>query len=75
MHLPTVIVGSLALLFGLVSAVLRFTHPHVFKKKEPMQHKYGPAAGNSVHVAAYTLLPIIAGAVFIYSGLRGISIF
>lgn len=74
MHTPTVIIGIIALLFGLVCAVLRHTHPELFKKLKPMQERYGRTGGYAVHFIGYTLLPAVVGAVLLAAGLRGISI-
>lgn len=42
----------------------------IFSKKEAMIKAYGKAAGEIVHIIAYTVLPIVAGSIFIFSGLR-----
>jgi hypothetical protein len=49
--------------------------PSLLNKLEPMKEKFGNSAGNFIHIIAYTIVPTVAGCVFINSGLAGRSIF
>jgi hypothetical protein len=40
-----------------------------------MKKQWGPAAGNIVHLIAYSGVPIVVGAVVVFTGLQGRSIF
>ena len=66
-----IVIGVLAILFGLFTGVARFVAPNsaVFSKLEPMKERFGPAAGTAVHVVAYTLMPLAFGAIKILQGL------
>jgi len=75
MHLPTVLIGAAAILFGIYTAWARIARPQQFAKLEAMKKSLGPTAGNVVHLIAYTLVPIGVGVVFVLTGLQGRSIF
>ena len=63
--------GVLALLFGLGTLVARFVAPNagMFAKLEPMRQRLGPRLGTAIHVVAYTVMPLVAGAVIVGSAL------
>lgn len=61
------ILGVLLLVFGVYSIFARFFAPHHLGKMEPMKKMWGERRGAVVHVVAYTLLPLVAGAVMIFS--------
>ena len=59
------LIGIFALGFGIVTLVLRFVKPQVLGKLEPMKQKFGNGLGTAIHVFFYTLVPIIAGIIFL----------
>lgn len=71
----TVGIGALAIGYGLYTAWARKTKPGQFSKLEAMKRAYGDTAGMAIHVVAYTVVPVVAGAVFLYQGLNGVSLF
>jgi len=71
----SIVIGLAAVLFGLATAVLRVTHPGMFRKLEAMQRMWGKTPGTVLHWIAYTILPILAGTTFIVAGVRGVSLF
>jgi hypothetical protein len=75
MNITTVIIGVAAILFGLYTAFLRAKQPGKLGKLEAMKKKFGATAGNLVHLIAYTVLPLVVGAVFIFSGIQGVALF
>ncbi len=75
MHLPTVLIGTAATLYGTYTAWARATRPQQFAKLEAMKKSWGPTAGTAIHVIAYTVVPIGAGIAFVVTGLQGRSIF
>ena len=66
-----IVIGVLAILFGLFTGVARFVAPNsaIFSKLEPMKERFGPTAGTAVHVVAYTLMPLVFGVLQILAGL------
>ncbi len=75
MNTTTVFIGGAAILFGLYTAFLRAKQPEKLGKLEAMKKQFGAAAGNFVHLIAYTIMPLIVGAVFIFSGFQGVALF
>ena len=75
MNWTTMALGLAMIAFGVVTAVLRQTRPQVFRKLEPMKRAWGPRAGLGVHIVGYTIVPIVAGAIFVYNGVHGFSVF
>ena len=75
MNLTTIAIGVAAIGFGLTTAYLRVTKPAAFKKLEAMKKMWGNTAGTVVHVIAYTVIPIVAGIIFLVQGISGVSFF
>lgn len=67
----SIVIGTLAILFGLFTGVARFVAPNsrIFSKLEPMKERFGATAGTAIHVVAYTLLPLAFGVLQILQGL------
>lgn len=63
------VLGLFAIAFGLYTLVLRFTNPAALGKLEPMKQRFGEHAGMAIHVVAYTLVPLVAGATWLLAGL------
>lgn len=59
--------------FGVATLILRQVKPAAFHKLEPMRQRFGNIPGTTIHVIAYSLVPIGAGIVFIIRGLAGQS--
>lgn len=58
----TVLIGILALGYGLFSLYARCSgHNEWFKKLPAMQEKFGYIAGLIIHWISYTMLPLIFG--------------
>ena len=66
-------IGAVAILFGVFTAYIRATNPSSLKKLEAMKKMWGNSAGMAIHFVAYTLVPIVAGLVFLICGFMGIS--
>ena len=71
----TTIIGVLAVCYGLYTAWARVKKPEQFVKLEAMKKQWGDKAGTTVHVIAYTVVPIVLGVVMVVRGLRGGSVF
>jgi len=75
MNYTTLTIGLFALLFGIYTLVLRTKKPEKFGKLNVMKEKYGEKAGVAIHTISYTVIPIIAGILFIVIGLKGGALF
>ena len=75
MNYTTLAIGLFVLLFGIFSLFLRVKNPEKFGKLKAMKKKYGERTGIIIHTISYTIIPIIAGIVFIVIGLKGGEIF
>jgi hypothetical protein len=75
MNYTTLAIGLLAFFFGICTLFLRVKHPQTFSKLNAMKERYGEKAGAAIHTISYTILPIIAGIIFIIIGFMGESIF
>ena len=63
------LLGIAAVGYGIFTAIMRATRPDGFGKLEAMQEQWGEGAGKTVHVIAYTVMPILVGCVLIVAGL------
>jgi hypothetical protein len=72
---PTVIIGGVAIFYGLLTIVLRAKRPSAFRKLNRMKELYGEQAGTLLHIFSYSVLPIILGIVLLVTGFQGKSIF
>ena len=68
------VIGIVALGIGLfdLGLYLRYRRgPELerwFRKLAPMRERFGMATGTTLHVAAYVVLPLVAGAVLLWRG-------
>ena len=75
MNYATLVIGLFALLFGICTLFVRVKNPEKFSKLDAMKEKYGEKAGVAIHVISYTVIPIIAGIIFIVVACMGVAIF
>ncbi|HVK95205.1 MAG TPA: hypothetical protein VM571_10840, partial [Noviherbaspirillum sp.] len=71
----TVAIGVMELLFGVYIAVSRRLQPQKMAKLEALKVLFGDKIGNLIHVSAYTVIPLVAGGIFVFAGLRGVALF
>lgn len=71
----TFFIGLAMVLFGIFTSWLRLKKPEKLGKLKILQEKCGEVWGSILHIIAYTLIPIIAGTMFIVVGLKGYAIF
>lgn len=70
------IIGVLALLYGLYTIYLRVRKDSkAWGKLEKMKEVYGEKAGTVIHIISYTIVPIAVGIVGIVSYCLGIKVF
>ncbi len=60
-------IGAFMLLAGTVTLVMRFVAPEspLFRKQEAMRERFGHQGGTAAHVVAYTVMPLIGGAILV----------
>ena len=75
MNWITIGVGIAAILYGVYTLIMRVKAPEKFGKLEAMKKFWGERAGLVVHIVGYTLLPILAGILFVIAGIRGVALF
>lgn len=75
MNTITIAVGAAAFAFGLYNAIMRRTGPQKLSRLQAMKDLFGDKTGNTVHLMAYAVTPMLAGAVFLFAGSRGVSLF
>jgi hypothetical protein len=70
------IIGILALLYGLYTIYLRVRKDSkAWGKLEKMKEVYGEKAGTVIHIISYTIVPIAVGIVGIVAYCLGIKVF
>lgn len=74
MHVPTVILGAVAILYGIYTLWARSAKPHHFPKLEVMKKQMGAGKATLIHTIAYSVIPIILGILVLMAGLSGRSI-
>ena len=65
------ILGVLAIVYGIYSYVQRKTNPENIEKLQTMIERNGEKMGHSIHLFGYTILPIIAGLLLLHAHFRG----
>ena len=70
----TIGLGVFGLGFGGYTSLLRFTNPAKLGKLQPMREKFGATTGSAIHLAAYSVAPIVFGVVMLLAGLQGVSL-
>ncbi len=68
-NMVQVLIGILALGYGLYTAYVQIKSPEKFGKLESMKRVYGDRAGKIIHFLLYTLIPIGFGLYLIATGL------
>ncbi|MFO7537704.1 MAG: hypothetical protein R6X32_06550 [Chloroflexota bacterium] len=71
----TILIGIAALCFGLYTAYLRATNPSKLGKLKAMEQQWGGNTGRTIHLIAYSVIPILFGIVTIVAGISGVSFF
>jgi len=61
-----IVIGSLAILYGAFTLVMRIKKPSAFAKLEAMKERFGEKPGYWIHVVFYSLLPLVVGGVFLH---------
>ncbi len=70
------IIGILALLYGLYTIYLRVRKDSkAWGKLERMKEVYGEKAGSAIHIISYTVVPIAIGIIGIAAYCLGIKVF
>ena len=75
MNWITIAIGVVALGFGVYSTYVRLKTPEKFGKLAAMRQQFGDIAGTIIHTVAYSVLPIVAGIIFIILGVQGGALF
>lgn len=75
MNTITIILGAAVFAFGLYNAIMRRTGPQKLSRLKAMKDLFGESTGDKVHLLAYAVTPLVAGALFLFAGSRGVSLF
>ncbi|UCG35077.1 MAG: SseB family protein [Candidatus Omnitrophota bacterium] len=65
MNYLTLIIGLVALIFGIATLIIRIKNPAKFKKLTVMKEKFGEKPGVAIHTIFYTVLPVVVGIILI----------
>lgn len=65
------VLGVLAIAYGIYSYVQRQTAPQDIEKLQDLIARNGEKMGHSIHMFGYTILPIIAGLLLLYAYYQG----
>ncbi len=75
MNIVTIAIGIALVFFGIYMAIARKRQPQAAGKRQALQELFGDEMGSRIHLGTYVVIPILAGGMFIFSGMRGVSIF
>ena len=65
------ILGLLAIAYGLYSYYQRKTAPEKIEKLQTMIERNGEKMAHQIHLFGYTIMPIVAGILLLYAHFRG----
>ena len=65
------ILGVLAIAYGLYSFIQRKNAPQKIEKLQSMIERNGEKMGHSIHLFGYTILPIAAGLLLLFTHFQG----
>jgi hypothetical protein len=65
------ILGVLAIVYGLYSFIQRKIAPQKIEKLQSMIERNGEKMGHSIHLFGYTILPIVAGLLLLFTHFQG----
>lgn len=65
------IIGVLAIIYGIYSYIQRKVAPEKIEKLQALIERNGEKMANSIHMFGYTILPIVAGLLLLFSHFRG----
>ena len=66
----TLVFGLLAIGYGLYCYIQRKTAPEKIEKLNTMIERNGEKMGHSIHMFGYTILPILAGVLILFSNFQ-----
>jgi hypothetical protein len=75
MNFFTIAIGVAAVLYSAYTLYLRASKPESFSKLAAMQDKFGKSAGYTLHLIAYSVVPLIFGVIMLFVGSKGGSVF
>jgi len=64
-----IIFGFLAICFGIYILMMRRKSPEKFGKLKAMKEYWGDEKGTTIHIIGYTIIPIVAGLILLFSSL------
>lgn len=64
------ILGVLAIIYGVYSFIQRKTAPQDIEKLQSMIERNGEKMAHSIHLVGYTILPIVAGLLLLLAHFR-----
>lgn len=64
------VLGILAIAYGIYSYVQRKTAPENIEKLQTMIERNGEKMGHSIHLFGYTIMPIVAGLLLLFAYFR-----
>jgi hypothetical protein len=70
MNYVTIGMGTVAVLYGILTMILRIKSPEKFGKLEAMKKRFGSTMGLVIHIFAYSVLPILFGLFSIFVGMN-----
>ena len=65
------VLGILAIVYGIYSYVQRKTAPENIEKLQGMIERNGEKMAHSIHLIGYTILPIFTGLLLLHAHFRG----
>lgn len=75
MNTTTIVIGTAVFMFGVYTFVMRIVRPEKLGRLASLKELFGDRIGDRIHLGAYAGIPLIAGAVFLFAGFKGISLF
>lgn len=71
MNVVTTLIGIGVIFYGVYTLYVRVKSPSKLGKLEAMKKQWGDTPGSIMHLVAYSIMPLVLGAVVLVTGLRG----
>ncbi|HEY0847109.1 MAG TPA: hypothetical protein VGE12_17200 [Noviherbaspirillum sp.] len=75
MNTTTLVIGTAVFMFGVYTAFMRHLRPQKLGRLSALKDLFGDTTGDRIHLIAYAGIPLVSGVIFLFAGIKGVSLF